>query len=349
MSGMFGPMSRWFFVSLLVCAASAAAQEASAAPVQMATITAPQEPILFARTLELFRSTPISAAPFGYALPAQCDGSGRMYFNSFTPPSNEHAYFSIGPDGAGQIVYRIPQDLDSQPHNGAFYAESSGKADLLVMVPGAGLTWLRYDADGNLKGRAKVDAPLDLTLVSFAVTDSGYLFLLANHAEKNKANDGGGGTQESGRTWRGIFSPAGDAVTTLLVTAIRDGSEAPEDHVTASGDKYYWAGAKSIVVMDTAGNVEREIAFHKPDEKDRVSGLQISGNMAEITLMHVKPDGHSLAPSFLVLDLTSGSPYGLYLPPEERPHSLTCFDSSRGFTFLGPVNRRMMLGQALLP
>lgn len=342
-------MRRWPFVPLLACTACVlpsrglTQETILAPPVQTAPIAAPQEPILFARTLQIFRTTPISIAPFGYFLPAQCDGAGRMYFDSGTPPSNEHTYFSIDPDGTGQIVYRIPQDLDNQPHNGAFYAESSGKVDLLVSLPGSSLTWLRYDADGNLKSRARLDAPLDVTLVNFAVTDSGYLFLLAVHPRQTKPNE------DSGKTWRAVFSPAGDLVTTLPAVALRDPSGVPGERVTAAGDKFYWASDRSIVVMDTTGTVEREIAFHKPDEKDLVSGLQISGNMAEITLMHVKPGGHNLAPSYLVIDLTTGNPYGLYLPPAESPHSLTCFDSSRGFTFLGVIDHRLIVGQALLP
>jgi YD repeat-containing protein len=341
-------MSRWPFAPLLALAAwmpalPVLAQETSAPQVQTAPIAVPQEPILFARTLQFFRTTPISIAPFGYFLPAQCDGSGRMYFESGTPPSRENAYFSIGPDGTGQVVYRIPQDLDNEPHNGAFYAESSGKVDLLVSLPGSSLTWLRYDADGNLKSRTKLDAPLDVTLVNFAVTDSGHLFLLAVHPRQTKPSE------DSGKTWRALFSPAGDLVATMPAVAQKDPSALPGERVTAASDKFYWASDHSIVVMDTTGTVERELALHKPDEKDRVSGLQISGNMAEITLMHVKQDGHNLAASYLVLDLTTGNPYGLYLQPDEGPHTFTCFDSSRGFTFLGAVNQRLILGEALLP
>lgn len=342
-------MSRWFFVPLSAlvfgaCAYPANAQEAAAPPdAPTAPITAPQEPILFARTLQLFRTTPISVAPFGYAMPAQCDAAGRMYFNSFTPPSNEHTYFSIGPDGTGQIAYAIPQDLDKEPHNDDFSVESNGKVDLLVMLPGSSLTWLRYNVDGSLNSRTKLDVSSELDLESPAVTDSGYLFLMAHYPEDKRH------PEDSGKTWRGIFRPTGDLVTNFPVVTLEKPGSLPKERVTAVGEKFYWASDHSIVVMDTTGNVEREVAFHKPDEKDRVSGLQISGNMAEITLTRLKPDGHNLTQSYLVVDLTSGNAYGLYLPPEEGPRILTCFDGSRGFTFLEPMNHREMLGQALLP
>lgn len=341
-------MSRWILVPLQIfviglSALPTAGQQTAGPPeAPTAPIVAPSEPILFARTLQIFRTTPISVAPFGYALPAQCDGSGRMYFNSFTPPSSEHIYFSIGPDGAGQIVYSIPKDLDEQPHNDDFYVESSGKVDVLVMLPGASLTWLRFRADGSLQSRTKLDVPTDVALESLAVTDSGFLFLMAHHPEDKKR------PEDSGKTWRGIFSTTGDRVTAFPTEARREPGTAPNERVTAAGEKFYRATQHSIVVMDTTGHREREITIHTPDEKDRVSGLQISGNMAEITLMRLT-DHHRLSPTYLVVDLTSGNPYGLYLPPEEDPHGFTCFDSSRGFTFLGPVKQRMVLGQALLP
>jgi len=338
-------MSRWLLVplfALIVSALSASAQEPAAPMAPTVSIAAPQEPILFARTLQLFRNAPVSIAPFGFAIPAQCDGSGRMYFNSFTPPSNEHTYFSIGPDGTGQIVYPIPQDLDRQPHNDDFYVESNGKVDLLVMLPGSSLTWLGFNADGSLNSRTQLNVPTDLGLESLAVTDSGYMFLMAHHPEDKRR------PEESGKTWRGIFRPTGDLVTTFPVAALKEPWGPPTERVTAAGEKFYWATDHSIVVMDATGTVEREIPLHKPDARDLVSALQISGNMAELTLAHLFGD-HKMSFSYLVVDLTSGNPYGLYLPPNEGLRQMTCFNSSRGFTFLGPVNKRMMLGQALLP
>jgi hypothetical protein len=335
---------------MFIGAASGFAQQGSI-PVQNEPLgweTAPQ--IQFARTLSVFTTTPLSVATFGFLGSAQCDESGRTFFASFSSliPSTEHAvYMSLSADGQGQVVYDLPPEVQKQPHNTDFYAAANGELHLLVSQPGIRVQWFRFDAGGKLEGEEDLPVPPDIAVRSFAVTREGYLLLLAYHP----ASPAHGASE--GQTYRAIFSPVGRLVTELVAADAglgKDGIEShfSEDLVRADGGTFYMTDGRSLIAMDSTGNLLQTVQIHKPDAKELVVGLQISGGLAEITLLNAPPHQRTHV-SLLLLGAADGESRGLYLPPERVPGSPICFDSKQGFTFIQAEKGHMHLVRALLP
>lgn len=331
-------------------AASGFAQQASApAPQNIPPEwgTAPQ--IQFARTLDVFATTPLSIAPFAILGTAQCDESGRMFFASLPsliPRSENVVYVSLSADGQRQVVYQLPREIQDQPHNTDFYAASNGELHLVVVRPGIRVQWFRFDAAGKLEGKEDLPAPLDIAVRSFAVTRQGYLLLLAYRPVTPSHTAG------EGKTYRAIFNPVGRLVTELAAGDAGLGSNGIELHpseefVRADDETFYMIDGHSLIAMDSIGNLLQTFQIRKPDPKDLMIGLYISDGLAEITLFNAPPrqPGHT---SFLVLGTADGETRGLYLPPENT--SLPeCFDSKQGFTFLRYDKGHASLVRALLP
>ncbi|HEX4309289.1 MAG TPA: hypothetical protein VHZ25_04630 [Acidobacteriaceae bacterium] len=331
-------------------AASAIAQQASA-PAQNQPPrreTTPQ--IQFAQTLDVFTTTPLAVAPFGFIEPAQCDDSGRMFFASLPsliPKSENIVYTSLSADGQQQVLFRLPPEIQKEAHNTDFYAASNGELHLVVVQPGIRVLWFRFDTAGKLEGEEDLPVPPDILVRSFAVTRQGFLLLLAYHPA-SPAHDA-----SEGKTYRAIFNPVGRLVTELAAADAglgKDGIELhpSEDLVRADDETFYMTDGRSLAAMDSTGNLIQTIEIDKPDPKELVIGLSISGGLAEITLLHAPPHQCTQV-SFLVLGAAEGESRGLYLPPEGVPGSPICFDSKQGFTFFQAGKGHMRLVRALLP
>lgn len=309
--------------------------------------TTPQ--IQFAQTLDVFTSIPLSIAPFGVLGSAQCDESGRMFFASFSslvPGTQSAVFMSLSADGQRQAVYALPREVQDQPHNTDFYAASNGELHLVVVQPGIRVQWFRFDPAGKLEGEEDLPAPPDIVVRSFAVTGQGYLLLLG-YRPVTTAHAAG-----DGKTYRAIFNSVGRLVKELAAADAglgRDGIEQhpSEDFARADGETFYITNGHDLIEMDSVGDSLQTLLIQKPDPKDLVAGLHVSGGLAEITLLNFEPrqPGH---PSFLVIGAADGEIRGLYLPPEHT--SLPeCFDSKQGFTFLHSDKGRLSLVRALLP
>lgn len=335
---------------MLLRAASGFAQQASVpVPQNKPSEWGAAQQIQFTRTLDVFTTTPLSIAPFAILGTAQCDESGRMFFASLPsliPRSENVVYVSLSGDGQKQVLYRLPREVEDQPHNTDFYAASNGELHLVVVQPGIRVQWFRFDTAGKLEGEADLPTPPDIMVRSFAVTRQGYLLLLAYRPVTPLHATG------EGKTYRAIFNPIGRPIAELAAgdagLSPKGGELHPsEEFARADDETFYMTDGHSLVAMDSTGNLLQTFEIQKPDPKDLVVGLHISGGLAEITLLNVLPHqpGHA---SFLVLGTADGETRGLYLPPEHT--SLPeCFDSKQGFTFLRYDKGHESLVRALLP
>ncbi len=338
-----------FFISCL-CALAGAVASGSLAQMPSAPeaagkgLTEAPQPILFPTTLDIFSSTPLSVPPFGYYGAAQCDASGRMYFAAGNPPAAEATYLSISSDGQQQFVYSLPKAILDAPHNVSFYAADDGEMHFLVVQPGVSVQRLRFDKDGKLDGAEDLPVPANIMVNSFAVTNQEYLLLLGYYPLTTAHGS------EDGGSYRAIFDVNGKRIAILSQekeSSGTDPSNGPsQEAITAWGENFYWVDGDSIIVMDTTGNEVRRIPFSRPSNTARVLRLHLSGGLAEVTFLDIKARPQT---RYLVVNAATGDTYGLYLPPEGGPMSLTCFDSKEGMTFLAFKGGHLSLVQALVP
>ncbi len=303
----------------------------------------PAETLPPARVLQVFSRIPLSVPPFGYYGVPQCDASGRMFFETATPPQSTTVYLSISADGENQVVYNPPKDAIDPPHNTSYYASSNGDVHLLVMRPGHSLTWFRFDSSGKLQNTQDLSVPTNIHINSFAVTNGGYLLLLGYYPPTGKGGDKGG------PTYRAIFNPNGKLVTTLAGETMNLIDGISQDAVTASGENFYWTAGDAISVMDTNGDIVRRFEIVKPSATDMVASLRVSDDLAEVQFFDTPAMGHPLHSTYLVMNAWTGDPYASYLPPEGGPMNLTCFDKKQGFTFLEWNKSHLTIVRALLP
>lgn len=305
-------------------------------------------PIVFPTVLSAFSQQPLSVAPFAYLRMAQCDDSGRMFFAAAPGGAvGGVTYLSISADGEEQANYDIPKYIKDYPYNASFSVTPDGMLQLLFVVPGQPVRWLKFDKQGALSNVVQLPVPSDISVRSFATTSQGYLLLLGYHPLTDTH------AKTDGEAYRAIFAPNGNLVANLKTAKSGMQSngtfaDSPEEPATVEGEQFFWitSSGKSMVVMDTDGNVVRTLRLPGARPGDQAVGLRISGDMALVTYINFKATPHE---SYLLLNATTGLEYGLYLPPPDARGSLTCFQSSRGFTFLNFSKGHLRLVQSRLP
>lgn len=161
--------------------------------------------------------------------------------------------------------------------------------------------------------------------------------------------------KDDGNTCAAIFGPNGDVIVKLGVESSgvdpQSGkySGPPEQPATAEGELFYRTtkSGKNLVVMDTAGSIVHQLRLSGARPGDRVIGLTISDNLALLTYVNFSATPQQ---SYVLLNATTGDRYGFYLPPVDLQHGgLTCFDRSRGLTFLSSTKGHLSSLQSALP
>ncbi|HVT96202.1 MAG TPA: hypothetical protein VHE33_01765 [Acidobacteriaceae bacterium] len=298
--------------------------------------------------LQVFSQVPLSTPPFGYLRTAQCDDSGTMFFAASTPPRTGVTYLSLSADGQRQTVYPMPKYVDENPWNTLFSVPPDGKLQVLFVLPGQQPPrWISFDKDGKITRVVTLSAPSDIDVRSFAATSDGSLLLLGFYP-LTKAHG-----KDEGNTYTAIFNRNGDLVTRLTPedAGIQPNGQfagSPEEPAAVEGDQFFSisSSGKSLEVIATDGSVVRRLPLPAVRPGDQLVGLNISGNLALMTYMNFKATPRS---SYLLLNAATGEPYRFFLPPAAVQGSLTCFDSSRGFTFLSGGNGHLSLIQSALP
>lgn len=304
--------------------------------------------IVFPTVLSAFSQEPLSVPSFSYTAFPPCDDSGDMFFAAAPGGAvGGITYLSISSEGEEQTVYDVPKYVNDYAYGTYFSVSPDGRLQLLWVVPNQPVKWLRFDKDGELSGVVTVPVPSDIQVRSFAVTSHGYLLLLG-YFPLTEAHG-----KKDGQTFRAIFAPNGNLVARLKTT--KSGMQSngmfagpPEEPATAEGEQFFWitSSGNSMVVMDTDGNIVRTVRLPGARPKDQPVGLRISDDMALVTYINFKAAPQE---SYVLMNATTGLEEGLYLPPPTVRGSLTCFQSSKGFTFLNPSNGHLSLVESRLP
>lgn len=283
-----------------------------------------------------------------------------MFFAINSPvPLTDAGFLGISTDGQTQVIYQLPKNLAKQPHSALLYASAEGELNLMVKTQDGGWNLLRYDTDAHLENEDKLPIPEKVVVSSFGATTEGYVLVFGYDSTPAKPTDGAEKpiAGSVGSTYRAIFNPSGKLVTTLHEDKVnldayesRDTAPPDEEHVQAVGENFYWTSAGYVSVMDTSGNLIRKMKINKPARNDSIGGLRISGDIVEVTLMRPIPGRkYVYGEEYLLLNIDSGEPYGLYVPPTDAPMYLTCFDWREGFTFWSMSKKGLRIVHALMP
>ena len=95
----------------------------------------------------------------------------------------------------------------------------------------------------------------------------------------------------------------------------------------------YLLEPKEVIVTTASGEVLRRIPFNKPDPKSTTSNIRVSGSLISIGFMTFD-NGRVVKKEFLVLNATTGEPFGLYQPASELGSDEVCFSGDTGYTFV---------------
>lgn len=305
-------------------------------------------PIVFPTVLSGVSQEPLSVPSFGYFGMAQCDDSGTMFFAAAAGAVGGITYLSISSDGDEQTVYDLPKYVADAPHNTWFSVSPDGTFHLLYVVPGQPVKWLTFGKYGQVHAVVTLPIPSDINVRSVATTAQGYMLLLGYHPLTSAH------AREDGDTYEAVFDPNGNLVTTLKpgnsgIQSNLQFAGPPAQPAVVEGEQFFWitSSGKSMIVIATDGSTVRRVRLPPaPHPGDQIVGLRISGNLALITYMNFKASPHQ---SYLLLNAATGDEEGLFLPPFGVQGSMTCFQYSRGFTFLSYSKGRMSLVQSHLP
>jgi hypothetical protein len=185
----------------------------------------------------------------------------------------------------------------------------------------------RFDSDGKVKERIRLDTPKNLSPERFAMTENGVAMLSDDEAPRTSR----------GKGYAAIFNPSGELRKELKgsgedVDLGSVGKSVPAGDVSVgSNGNFFFLRSKDVLVISQSGDT-RTIQFEKPDPTLTPREIQLSDGLISIVLRKHDKQGN-LTWNSLILDDPTGELTGFYAVPPEAGNISVCFTRKDGYIF----------------
>jgi hypothetical protein len=294
-------------------------------------------PRLEARILESWSQKAVNFPPFN-DLESLCDPNGNLYFHLDT---NEVLFLSA--DGKEGHKFTLSDEERDGFQN--FSLSPSGDLYVLTLVSGE-FQVVTFGADGAPGHPVTLQAPDNIYNDKFLAFDDATVLFRGLFDERAPS-------KMQGKSYTALFEPSGKLRKQLNSIASDDLRDVKEignlrDAAVALGEdgNAYVLTSKAITVISENGLVVRHFNLQKPDPKALAYKIYVSGGTIAVVLKH--SEGLRVTrDDFLLLDTTTGEPFGLYsASPEIGTHDV-CYSRQEGFTFRKRVQGQESLIKAL--
>jgi len=272
---------------------------------------------------------------FGSVGKTACDASGRMYFNVGAQIGQMGPFLGISADGRSHAVYALPSQLSAFAD--LAWAVTPGGTFYVLRGNSKGHSLVRFRDDGSVDSISSVDIPGRTSLRFFAITDRGALYVQGYHIAQDPL-------KEPSRSFAGLFDASGKLVRDLSDRAphvdLAAAQFGPIDGDVAAGEdgQFYLLDTKRVIVLNAAGEVEKELAFEIPSEDARAVRVDYSKGNVSIIFHSV----HRISPSepanvtvrALILNAQTGEPRGRFAFDPNTTGSVLCFDAQEGYSLM---------------
>jgi hypothetical protein len=278
---------------------------------------------------------------FSFFAETQCDKNGNLFFHTdsggFYTRTEILRISSDGEEGQKFTLSGKYADV----REAAFTSFSvTPDGDLYVLAwgaPGEAKAHVfRFDDDGTMKNPSTLDVPENIVPLDLVAWDDQSVLFTGYYDEKAPKNI-------AGKQYAALFDATGKLRKELKlslpdVDLASVGQKLREGGAARSEDaKLYLLEPKNVIVATSTGELLKRISFNKPDPESIASNIRVSGSLISIGFLTFSDKGNVVKKEFLVLDATTGEPFGLYQPAPELGTDEACFSINEGYTFVVPA------------
>lgn len=273
---------------------------------------------------------------FSFYSETQCDKDGNLYFHVESGPYARTELLRISSDGEDGQKFMLSGKF-ADPAEAAFTNFSvTPDGDLYVLAWGpprqSKAYVFRFGDDGTMRDPSTLDLPDNIVPLDLVALDDQSVLFTGYYDEKAPK-------RLSGKQYAALFDARGKLLKELNlsladVDVASAGEKLREGGAARSEDgMLYLLEPKEVIVTTASGEVLRRIPFNKPDPKSTTSNIRVSGSLISIGFMTFD-NGRVVKKEFLVLNATTGEPFGLYQPAPELGSDEVCFSGDTGYTFV---------------
>ena len=326
----------WF-----VCLGTAFASRQSLHP----NSTLPLPPV---KTLSPYSSSLSDVPSFGQFGPTQCDLNSNLYFHLDNGSYNSGVIMRLERGSWKPHLFKIPSELAKDASFFEFSVTPLGKTRSLVEKTDGQYHVISFDSDTDNIDDTQLQIPDHLVLTDFIASEAGTL-LIGGYFDEKAPKD----TQ--GKSFLALLQPSGRILKDFTVEGpgpvelanVRMKHHDGAGTVGPDGNFYFVSG-HVMLVISAYGDLVKRTPIATPEEQGtHASSLTIAGDLISIQFSKSDKDG-MIHQQYLVLSLSTGSAYGLYVPAEELGNNCVCFSTRSGYTFLRVENGKLKFVNAPL-
>lgn len=272
---------------------------------------------------------------FGSVGKTDCDTSGSMYFNVGTRIGQMGPFLSVSSDGRNHVVYALPPELSAFAD--LAWAVAPGGTLYILRGNSNGYKLIRFKGDGSIGGISSFDIPARTTVRFFAIAENGTVYVQGYRATQDPLTKPSPG-------FAGLFDASGKLVHDLSENAPQVDLSAAQfgpldgDAVAGEDGRFYLLDARKVLVLNQAGEVERELKFQKPLQAARAVRVDYSKGVLSIIFHSV----NRISPSqpadvevrALLLNAQTGEPQGNFVFDPTSTSSVICFNIQDGYSLM---------------
>jgi len=262
---------------------------------------------------------------------SECDEAGTLYLHTGTQGSYRDPILRLSTTGNFK-QYKLTGEDVNVGQQGAMSVSPDGT--LWLLLSGAeSAVLLRFNSDGEVTSRSKVDQFARFVVEEFVAFDND-VFFIAGFPRPTEA-------EPKMSRYTAMVNSSGQQVSAPKLDLPKfdmQSKKIPEGGAAAGSDgNLYLLRPEEVVVVSQAGDVLRHLRFRKPNPDFFTVNINVSGGLAAIWF--IKPvEQHRITTELLVVDAASGEEAGRYSVGPELEHTRPlCFSRQDGFTFLAGI------------
>lgn len=279
--------------------------------------------------------------PFGAFGQTRCDDDLSMYDHLATGSYKKTVILRTALSGNESTLYKLPEEFADSTAFTDFSVTPDGQVTVLVEDERGHSIRFDFDSQGEVSSRAQLDLPDQVAGDKIAVFPNGTM-LFSGHYRRDASPD------LKGKRYLGLFQPSGKLLRKLNESGMGDIDLDPPAHhipegaatIGKDGNAYLLSSGK-VYVISASGQIQKKIPLAKPVGGFSAAGLQYSEGLLVVSFAKQgKPEALF---RYLVLNVSTGEPLGLYSPTEETGNNNVCFSRREGFLFVTVKENRLNL------
>ncbi len=299
----------------------------------------PKPPV---KILSAYSSTVTDVPTFGAFPPIQCDTNGKVYFH-LDAGGNDYSAGTLMRLERGSWkphLFKLPIGLAKDMAFFEFNVTPLGKTRSLEEKTDGQYHVVSFDSDTDDIDDTHLQIPDHLWLTDFVASEAGTI-LVGGYYDEQAPKD------MRGKTFLALLQPSGRILKDFSIEGpgpVDLGTVHTKHHDGAGtvgpDGNFYFVSGHVVLVLSAYGDFVKRIPIPKPEDDARASVIAIAGDLISIQFKKSDTDG-LVHTQFLVLSLSTGNAYGLYVPAEELGNNCVCFSSRSGYTFLRVENGKL--------